>query len=66
MHRFASIMCHILPSVPRIYLWVNDLDALFVVDFIAKIVRAKLEDYWFLDVLIITFILSLTDFFSSF
>ena len=54
-------MRHILPSVPYIYLWVNDLDALFVVHFAAKVVRTKLKYNSFLDVLIITFIVSLTD-----
>ena len=42
MHRIASIMWHVLPSFPRICLCVEDMDALIVVDFIAKVVRAKI------------------------
>ena len=53
------IMWHVLPRVPRIYLCVEDMDALIVVDFITKVSRAKIvqeQDYRFLDVLDITFI----------
>ena len=37
-----SIIWHVLPRVFRIYLWLDDLDALFVAHFIAKVARAKL------------------------
>ena len=37
-----SIIWHVLSRVLRIYLWLVDLDALFVAHFIAKVVRAKL------------------------
>ena len=35
-------MWPVLLSVPRIYLWVDDLDTLLVVDFTARVVPAKL------------------------
>ena len=37
-----SIIWHVLPRVLHIYLWLDDLDALFVAHFIAKVARAKL------------------------
>ena len=37
-----SIIWHVLSRVLRIYLWLVDLDALFVAHFIAKVVRTKL------------------------
>ena len=51
-------MWHVLSSVTRIYLWVEDMDAFIVVDFITKAVRAKVvqeQNVGFLHVLIITF-----------
>ena len=59
MYRIASIMWHVLPSVPRIYLCVDDMDALIVVDLITKVVRPKVvqeQDNRFVYVLISTFI----------
>lgn len=37
-----AIMWHILPSVPRIYLWEDDLDSLFVLQLSALVVGPKL------------------------
>ena len=31
-YRTTSLMWHILPSVPRIYLWEDDLDLLFILE----------------------------------
>ena len=56
-------MWHVLPRVARIYLCEEDMDNLIVGDFITKVLRAKIvqeQDYWFLDVLIITFVLILS------
>ena len=57
-------MWHVLLSVPRIYLCVEDMDALIVVDFITKVVRAKVvqeQDIRFLYDLIITCISILSE-----
>ena len=37
-----SIIWHALPIVLRIYLWLDDLDSVLVVYFIATVVRAEL------------------------
>ena len=42
VYTIDSIMWHVLSRVLRIYLWLDDLDALFVAHFIAEVVRAKL------------------------
>ena len=42
------IMWHVLPRVARIYLCEEDMDNLIVVDFITKVLRAKIvqeQDY---------------------
>ena len=52
-------MWHVLSSVPRIYLCVEDMNAFIVVYFITKAVRGKVvqeQNDRFLHVLIITFI----------
>ena len=42
VYRTASLMWHILPSVPRIYFGEDGLDPLFVLELSAKVVGAKI------------------------